>query len=125
MKSSPIVISGLGYAVKYSVAIRAVNSTGAGTASANKSVSTIKIPQTITFTQPAAMKVGAADQALVYSVSSGLVLNVTATTSKVCTIVAGKLHAVGAGTCTVTVAQPGDTMYAAATSIARKVTVTK
>lgn len=123
--ASPIVVSGLGYAVKYAVNIRAVNSSGAGTASSGKSVTTIKIPQTITFVQPAAMKVGAADQTLTYSVSSGLSLTVSASTSKVCTLVAGKLRAIGAGTCTVTVAQAGTSMYAAATTIARKVTITK
>ncbi|MEI7655417.1 MAG: hypothetical protein WCJ22_01420 [Actinomycetes bacterium] len=121
--TSPIVVTGLGYAVKYSIAIRAVNSSGSGAASGAKDVTTTKVPQTISFTQPASMSVRSADQVLTYSTTSGLTLTVTAAAAKVCTLVGGKLHAVSAGSCTVTVAQPGNTMYAAGTSIVRKVTI--
>jgi hypothetical protein len=69
------------------------------------------------------MSVRSADQVLTYSTTSGLTLTVTAAAAKVCTLVGGKLHAVSAGSCTVTVAQPGNTMYAAGTSIVRKVTI--
>ncbi|NDB18671.1 MAG: fibronectin type III domain-containing protein, partial [Actinobacteria bacterium] len=78
--TSPVTITGLGYGVTYSVKIRAVNSRGAGTASAAKSATTTKLTQTISFTQPANMKVGQADQSLTVSTTAvGLSVSLAST----------------------------------------------
>ncbi|MBU6213303.1 MAG: Ig-like domain-containing protein [Actinomycetales bacterium] len=122
--TSPAVVTGLGYGVAYSVTLRAVNSSGAGAASGAKSATTTKLAQTITFPALSAMKVGGADQALAASASSGLAITYTAAAANVCTIVGGKLRAVGKGSCTVTANQAGDSRYAAAKAVAVKVTIT-
>ena len=70
------------------------------------------------------MKVGQADQALAATTNSGLAIAYTAAAPAVCTIVAGKLHAVGKGSCTVTANQAGDSRYGAAKAVAVKVTIT-
>ena len=123
--TSPVTITGLGYGVTYSVKVRAVNSRGPGTPSAAKSATTTKLTQTISFTQPANMKVGQADQALTVSTSgAGLTVSLTTSPTSVCTIVAGKLHAVGKGTCSITATQTGNASYAAATAVTKKITIT-
>lgn len=122
--TSPSVVTGLGYGVTYSVTLRAVNSSGASLASGAKSATTTKVAQTITFKQPANMKVGQADQALTVSASSGLDVALTTSSAAVCTVTAGKLRAVGKGTCTVTANQAGDARYSAAKAVALKVTIT-
>ena len=123
--TSPVVVTGLGYGVAYSVTIRAVNSTGPSPASAAKAVTTLKLSQTITFKTPAAMKVGAADQALdVSTTAQGLTVTLATSSAAVCTIVNGKLHAVGKGSCTITASQLGDARYSAAKAVAVKATIT-
>jgi len=122
--TSPATITGLGYGVTYSVRIRAVNTRGSGTASAAKPATTTKLSQTITFVQPANMKVGQLDQSLTFSASSGLMVALATSPTSVCTVVSGKLRAVGKGTCSVTATQTGNSMYAAATAITRKITIT-
>lgn len=122
--TSPTTITGLGYATAYVVKVRAVNSSGAGVASAAKSVTTTKVAQTISFTQPANMKVGQADQTLTVSASSGLAVTLTTASAAICTVVNGKLRAVGKGSCSVTATQTGSTMYAAATAVTKKITIT-
>ncbi len=73
----------------------------------------------------AAMRVGAADQVITASSSSGLALTVTATGA--CTAANGSrvptIHATSAGTCTVAISQPGDTTYAPAATTTITVTV--
>ena len=67
-------------------------------------------PQTITWnTQPSAMTVGDADQTLSQATaSSSLTVAYTSATADYCTIVAGKLHAVAAGTCVLHANQAGN-----------------
>ena len=70
--------------------------------------------QTITFTQPAAMTVGQADQTLTASASSALAVSLATNNTAICTIVIGKLHAVAAGSCIVTATQAGNATFAGA-----------
>ena len=79
--------------------------------------------QTISFTNPAAMTVGDADQTLTVSASSSLTVALTTADSAICTIVSGKAHAVAAGTCSITAAQAGDSSYSAATSVTKTLTI--
>ena len=60
-----------------------------------------KLGNTISLTTPNNMAVGNADQTITCTTSSGDACTVTSNTASYCTIVAGKLHAVAAGTCTI------------------------
>jgi hypothetical protein len=79
--------------------------------------------QTISFTNPAAMTVGDADQTLTVNASSSLTVALTTADSAICTIVSGKAHAVAAGTCSITATQAGDSTYSAAASFTRIFTI--
>ena len=79
--------------------------------------------QTITFTQPAAMTVGQADQTLTATASSALTVALATNNTAICTIVAGKLHAVGVGSCIVKATQAGNVKFAAATAVPRTLAI--
>jgi len=76
-----------------------------------------KANQTIAFTKPSNMTFGDADQSLTVSATSSLTALVAASPATVCSILAGKLHTLGAGTCTVTASQAGNSDYNAATDV--------
>jgi 5'-nucleotidase len=84
-----------------------------------------KAPQTITFPQPADTVFGAPDTALTATASSGLAVTYTTLTPTVCSIVAGKVHPVSAGSCTVAADQAGDGSFEAAPQVTRTLTVAK
>jgi hypothetical protein len=67
----------------------------------------IKAVQSITFVAPTGIDANSADFDPTATTSSTLPVTYTSTTPTVCTIVAGKVHVVAAGTCTVTATQPG------------------
>ena len=75
------------------------------------------LKQIITFKPLAAMQVGSADQAPIVTANSGLNVVITSNTPSVCTIDFSKVHAVGAGTCSVKATQAGNSVYEAATSV--------
>ena len=79
--------------------------------------------QTITFAQPAAMTVGQADQTLTATASSALTVALATNNTAICTIVAGKLHAVAVGSCIVTATQAGNVTFAAATAVPRTLAI--
>ena len=85
-----------------------------------------KLAQAITFTQPAAMSKASSNQALVASSSAtgSYLITFTSTTPAVCTIVAGAIRAISAGTCSITASQAGDGIYLAAASVIKSITVT-
>ena len=95
--------------------------TGAG----SNSINVGKATQTLTFTQPSNMTYGDADQALTFSVDTGLSVAIASTTASVCTIVSNSIHIVTAGTCTVTANQSGNTNYNAATQVSRSITIAR
>lgn len=122
--TSPAVVTGLGYAVAYSVAMRAVNSTGPGLASGLKAATTTKIAQTITFKPVTALKVGAELTLSATTTPVGRTVTFTATPSSVCVVVnSTTLRALAKGSCTVTASLAGDATYAAATNVTAKITV--
>lgn len=79
--------------------------------------------QSITFGTLAAMTVGDADVAPGATASSGLTVAYASSDVNVATIVSGQIHAVGAGTATITASQAGNADYAAATSATQSLTV--
>jgi len=99
--------------------------TYAAASSVSKSITITKLTQTITFTQPSAMTMTTADQALVAtsSATGSYPVTFTSTTLSTCTIVNGAIHVVSAGTCSITASQAGDGTYAAAANVSRSISV--
>jgi hypothetical protein len=82
-----------------------------------------RLEQTITFPAIADKVYGTADFAPGATASSGLAVSYTATGP--CTIVSGKVHLTGVGTCEVTASQAGNVQYLPATDVVRSFTITK
>ena len=83
----------------------------------------VKADQTITFTAPSGKTFGDADFDPGASSDWGLPVTYTSSTPEVCTIVDGKVHLVGPGTCTVKASQAGNDDYHAASNVERSFTV--
>jgi len=77
------------------------------------------IPQTITFTLPTTMTVKDPDQIPKAKSTSGLTVVLTSNTPSTCTIDFLKIHAVSAGTCSITASVNGNTIYSQAVSVTR------
>lgn len=77
--------------------------------------------QTVWFVQPEGMTVGDTDMPLQAYASSGLRVTVRSATAPVCTVTgtldAPTLHAVSAGTCSLTATQAGNAVYRAASAV--------
>lgn len=82
-------------------------------------------PQTISFTQPADLLMTSTGQSLTATATSGLTPALASDTPSVCSVSAGTVTPVAAGTCTITATQAGDSSYAAATPVSRTLTVSK
>jgi len=82
-------------------------------------------PQTISFTDPANMSFNDVDQSITVSSSSNLNVTVTSSTTLVCTIIAGKIHAVSPGSCLIKANQEGNSTYSAATEVQKSITISK
>ena len=82
--------------------------------------------QTITFTSPSNMTIGDPDQTLTTSTNApGLtpVITVDPSSSSICAIVAGKIQALAAGTCTLNSNETGDNNYRPASQVQRSFTI--
>lgn len=111
----PINVSGLANGTPYTFTVTATNGLGVGSVSAASIPVTPKLPQTITFNQPASNTFGT----LTATATSGLAVTFAASVgTPACTITAGgALTPVSAGNCTITASQTGDGTYAAATPV--------
>ena len=78
-----------------------------------------KKSNTITFAQPAAVARATADFTPVASATSGVAPTFTSSTPAVCTIVAGKVHLVSTGTCTIAAAGAGSATFNSAAAVTR------
>jgi PKD repeat protein len=79
--------------------------------------------QTITFGALPMETFGYADFALGATASSGLPISYTSSDTTVATIVAGNIHIVSVGSCTITASQSGDANYTAAVDVQHPLTV--
>lgn len=79
--------------------------------------------QTITFTAPSAKTYGDADFTVSATVNSGLSVTFSGTTPSVCTITDNTVHIIGAGSCSVTASQAGDSNYNAAPNVSQSFTI--
>jgi hypothetical protein len=103
----------------YAIPISGVS--GSLNASVNLNV-TVTSRQTITFGTIQTQSAGT-PLALGASASSGLAVSYTAAPSTVCTVSGSTATFVGAGSCTITASQPGNTSYSAATPVSQTFTV--
>jgi len=107
--------------------LRATNSGDqifAAATSVTKTITISKAVNAFAFTPLVNMELGAPNQQLDSSADGGTPSYVSSTTS-VCTIVAGAVHPVKVGTCTVKATNTGDTYYAAATPISQSILITR
>jgi hypothetical protein len=77
------------------------------------------IPQSISFIQPSSMKVKEKDQTPKATSTSDLAVVLTSNTPSVCTIDFLKIHAVAAGTCSITANVNGNSIYSRAIPVTR------
>ena len=97
------------------------NSTGAFTYAASQQSQ--PTAQAIIFSQPTDMTVGDNDQSLIATATSGLSVTFASTTPSFCTISNGAVHAIAAGTCSITASQAGNGTYAAANDASWAITI--
>ncbi len=81
--------------------------------------------QTITFNSITGKTYGEANFAVNPTASSGLAVTLSSDTPATCSLVAGQIHLVGAGTCTIAAAQPGDATHLAAPIERQSFTIAK
>jgi hypothetical protein len=95
-------------------------------ASSSKQVvlTVIKLVQTLSFPNLSAKDVNATDFDPGATVSSGLPIAYTSSNTNVASILAGKIHILGAGTTTITATQAGDAIYSAV-SVSVNLTINK
>jgi hypothetical protein len=84
-----------------------------------------KVGQSISFPAVGGMTYGEADKPLSATATSGLPVDVASSTPAVCTVVAGKVHVVSAGDCTLAATQIGDLNHLAAALVQQILTIAK
>jgi hypothetical protein len=90
-----------------------------------RSFAVTRAPQTITIGTLNPMTRSSEDQTLVATSSEGLTPITFSTTSPACSIVAGKLRAVAAGTCSIVASQVGSDTIAAASAVRSGIVIAK
>jgi ABC-type branched-subunit amino acid transport system substrate-binding protein len=93
--------------------------------SVTRSITLSKATQTITFTPPTSMISTEFPYALSATVSSGLPVTITSSTTSICTVSGFTLTLVTPGRCTLTASQAGDSAYFAAPLVTRSITLSK
>jgi uncharacterized repeat protein (TIGR01451 family) len=101
-----------------------VSGGGSATAQAND-ITTILLPQTITFGALADKQLGATPFTISATASSGLTVSFNSQTTSVCTVSGSTVTLVAIGTCSIQATQAGNANYLAATSVTRSFQVTQ
>jgi hypothetical protein len=101
------------------------NSTYSPAPQVTRSFAIAKKSQTISFTAPGSTVYGGADVALSATATSGGAVAFSSLTPAICSVVSGKAHPLGAGTCTIAANQAGNGTYGAAPQVTRSLTVAK
>ena len=78
---------------------------------------------TMSYSSTTPFTVGDSDRTITNSATSGLTVALDTTNHAICTVVAGAVHAVGAGSCVVTADQAGNGTYCAASQVTQSITV--
>src|SRR6476620_9860893 len=101
------------------------NNVYAAAAPVIRSFTVSKVAQTITFAKPPNSTLIQSPLSVNPTASSGLAVTLTSTTTAVCTVSGFSINLLTTGTCTITATQPGNSVYLAATAVARSFTVSK
>jgi MBG domain (YGX type)/Secretion system C-terminal sorting domain/Fibronectin type III domain len=117
-------ITGLSINTTYYVRAYATNSAGTSYGS-QVNFTTLKEDQTITFGSLSAKTYGDTDFDPGATASSGLTVAYSSSNTDIVTIVSGKIHIVGVGTCTIYANQAGNTSYNAASQGSQSLTINK
>ncbi|QWT18978.1 autotransporter domain-containing protein [Bacillus sp. NP157] len=121
--TSPATITGLTNGTAYTFTVRARNSAGFGSSSADSNAVTPSAGQTITFTNPGTQNYGTTPT-LTATASSGLPVAFSSESTGVCTVTSGgALTFVSAGTCTVDANQAGNAAFGPAPQVQQSFTV--
>ncbi len=107
----------------YNFQAYAINS--AGTSYGGVQSFTTKQTQTITFNSLSDKAYGDSDFNPSAATSSGLTVSYSSSNTSVATIVAGKIHIVGVGSCTIYADQAGDDTYDVATQVSQGLNITQ
>jgi Secretion system C-terminal sorting domain len=102
----------------------AINTEGTSYGTASQ-FTTLKLSQFITFGALPTKTYGNADFVPGATASSGLTVSYSSSNTAVATIVSGKIHIVGAGTCTIYADQAGNSTYWAASQESQSLTINK
>ena len=121
--NSGLLTNGAPIAGSAAVTYTVTESNTAGTATDTFTLSVLYLSQTISLSTVTSQITTDADTTITASATSGLTVAVTASPANVCTIVSGKLHAVGYGTCTLTGTQSGNSLYSAASQVTTTVAI--
>lgn len=111
-------VTGLNPAGIYDFRISAINADGAGALS-NVLTNPIPSAQTITFPQPAAIRVDQGPVSLTATSDSALVVSYVSNSTAVCTVTGASVTLVGVGTCSITAAQAGNRSFTVASPVTR------
>ena len=119
--TSPIMVAGLMNGTAYTFTVKAINSVGAGGASAASNSVTPATSQTITFNPPNPQNFGTSpDLSVGVFSSSSLAVTFTSSTPGVCTITsAGVVTFITVGTCTIDADQAGNAFINPAPTVSR------
>ncbi len=117
-------ISGLSTVTNYYMQAYATSAAGTSYGGV-ETFTTDKATQTITFNALADKTYGDTDFDPGATASSGLTVTYSSSNTSVATIVSGKVHIVGAGTCTIYANQTGNSSYYAASQVSQTLTVNK
>lgn len=124
-----IDVDGLSPVTDYYFAVYAYNNCGVSKVYSNSALivkeSSDKIAQTITFSPIAGKIYGDADFKPDAFSDQGLPVTFTTSDPNVAVVLSGKIHIIGAGTCTVFANQAGDATRKAATEVSQTLTVAK
>lgn len=121
--SNPITLTGLTNGTIYSVKIRGRNSLGAGSI-ATKLAKPIGTSNVISFSALNRMGLNSPDVAPAVTSPGGQIV-LTSTTTRTCSIIAGKIHPLAVGTCSIRATNSGDAIYAASVAVTRTVPIVK
>jgi uncharacterized repeat protein (TIGR01451 family) len=101
------------------------NTNWAAATSVNQSFAVTQASQAITFGSLPSQAYGSPSFAVSATASSGLPVSFNSQSTPVCTVSGGTVTLVSVGTCTIQAAQPGNTNWAAATSVNQSFAVTQ